>query len=104
MTPPDRGGLTVSSLWETHLRQHEEERHARIIQSAQPIPAYPSYFTAESVLGLPSSTGFMRLADAAEAMSATVEETVEMVRRGLLEADEYGRVRPAVVSVLGVER
>ena len=36
-------------------------------------------------------------------MSMTVEEVMEMVRWGLLEADEYGNVHPAIVAVMGVQ-
>jgi hypothetical protein len=91
------------SYFGTALRQHEVERHRRIIESARPFPPAPTGFSYEDVLDLPSASGFLPLEQAAERMSTSTEEIAEMVRRGLLEADQKGKVRPAVVTVMGVE-
>jgi hypothetical protein len=90
------------SFFGTLLRQHEDERHRRLSQTGAFPPAPPG-FRYQDVLGLPSATGFLPLEQVAEGMSMTVEETAEMVRRGLLETDGYGNVRPAVVTLMGVD-
>jgi hypothetical protein len=90
------------SYFGTLLRQHEAERHGRIIETGAFPPAPPG-FRYEDVLDLPSASGFLPLEQAAEGMSMTVDEVVEMVRHGLLEADTYGMVRPAIVTLMGVE-
>jgi hypothetical protein len=90
------------SYFGTLLRQHEDVRHRRITQTGV-LPPAPPGFRYEDVLGLPSASGFLPLEQAAEWMSMTVEEVMEMVRWGLLEADEYGNVHPAIVAVMGVQ-
>jgi len=45
--------------------------------------------------------GFVSVEEAAEQMGVTVAEVEDAVGRWLLEADEHGRVRPAVVSYSG---
>lgn len=62
-------------------------------------------FCAQDVLNLPGARGYLPLADAAEQMGLSEDETVERVGRGLLEALDAGGallVRPAIVSTLAV--
>src|SRR5439155_20778261 len=96
-------GAPRSTRFAAALRQHEDERHGRIV--ALPSPErYPSSlppgWRAEDILG--KTDGFLPLREAAKTMAVSEARVVEMVRAGLLEADG-SKVRPAIVSVLAVK-
>ena len=95
------GGLPPAGTFQAELHQHEDDRHGHIVAAVRTPTrsALPVGWRAEDVLG--SDDGFLPLAEAAETMGLTVEEVVEMVRAGLLEANGQ-RVRPAIVNVLAV--
>lgn len=107
--PPQDIGGAPRAIFETRLREHEAERHQRIVDrlpsQGEAFPSRnPEGWRAEDFLG-GRGDGFMPLADAAEVLGLTDVETLDACRRGLLEADERGSflyVRPAIVSVLSV--
>lgn len=96
------GGASPAGTFAAELHQHEDDRHGHIVAAVRTPTrsALPVGWRVEDVLG--SGDGFVPLAEAAEAMGLAVEEVVQMVRAGLLEANG-NRVRPALVSVLAVK-
>lgn len=95
--------------FETLHRRHEDERHQRIIERlpsrGDPFPSRnPPGWRAEDILG--HGDGFLPLAEAAKTLGLSEAETLDVCARGLVEGDDRGGflyVRPAIVSVLGVE-
>ena len=97
--------MNVSPTLEHSLREHEDERHGRILAvtpSPEPSPyrsRLPRGWRAEDILDLPETSDFVTFAQAANIMNVEQDEIVSMVRSGHLEARGNG-VRPALVSVL----
>ena len=96
------GGVPTAGTFRAELHQHEDDRHGHIVAAVRcpTRSALPVGWRAEDLLG--SNDGFVPLAEAAETMGLAVEEVVQMVRAGLIEANG-NRVRPALVSVLAVK-
>jgi hypothetical protein len=96
------GGAPPAGTFAAELNEYEDDRHGHIVACARTLirSALPVGWRAEDLLG--SSDGFVPLAEAAETMGLAVEEVVQMVRAGLIEANG-NRVRPALVSVLAVK-
>lgn len=104
---PGQDGASAS-LFSGLLREHEDERHRRIVDrlptSGDLLPSRnPAGWRAEDFTG--AGDGFVPIANAAATLGLSEGETLEMCMRGLLEAEERGgsvHVRPAIVSVLAV--
>lgn len=100
--PASIGDAPPAGTFQAELHQYEDDRHGYIVAAVRTPTrsALPVGWRAEDVLG--SGEGFVPLTEAAETMGLSVQEVVEMVRAGLLEANGQ-RVRPALVSVLAVK-
>jgi len=85
--------------FEAELARQTAERHARLLEPDGFLP-HPAGWRASDLID--GTDGFLPLGEAARVQGCTEAELLALIRRGLIEVNERGHARPAIVSVLAV--